>query len=163
MGDHYSDQSSFDLLRGVSERKKNEFVLITGSESHFLRKEPTVAACPFHDWKQIPIRSARRPAEVPLLSPNTDQRAFFATPGLHHCAHEQVYQAKRSPITEANRQHCGPRSGENYAAFCEIFAFERHLCCRTCVFEEVCTRASVFHLPCERQGGAPSRRSSKCS
>jgi hypothetical protein len=40
--DHYSDQPSFDLLRGVSESEKNEFALITGKESHFLRKEPTV-------------------------------------------------------------------------------------------------------------------------
>jgi hypothetical protein len=31
---------------------------------------------------------------------------------------------------------------------------EERLCCRTCVFEKVCTSASVFHLPCRR---APSR------
>ena len=35
--------------------------------------------------------------------------------------------------------------------FCEIGRFEWHLCCRTCAFEEVCTKAEVFHLPCQNQ------------
>jgi hypothetical protein len=143
-------------LRTFNERYKpridrNEFVLITGKESHFLREMPSVAKCPFHDWQQIRNKSDRHPMDAPLLVPSTDQRAFFIKPGSHHCAHHQVYTAKSSQITEANRQHCGSRSGENYAAFCEIFPFERHLCCRTCVFENVCTKASVFHLPCQRQ------------
>jgi hypothetical protein len=34
--------------------------------------------------------------------------------------------------------------------FCEIWKFEEHLCCRTCAFEEVCTKAEVFSgLPCK--------------
>jgi hypothetical protein len=148
--DHFADQASFNLLRGVSESRTNEFVLITGKETHFLRKQPTVKACPFHDWQKIRVISERRPTDAPLSAPSTDQRAFFPTPGSHHCAHQHVYMAKSSQITEANRLDCGPRSGENHAAFCEIFPFERHLCCRTCVFEEVCTKASAFHLPCTR-------------
>jgi hypothetical protein len=90
--DHYSDQPSFDLLRGVSESEKNEFALITGKESHFLRKAPTVAACPFHDWQKIRVIGERHPPDVPLLAPSTNERAFFATPGLHHCAHQEVGQ-----------------------------------------------------------------------
>jgi hypothetical protein len=34
--------------------------------------------------------------------------------------------------------------------FCEIFSFEEYLCCRVCAFEEVCTKAPAFRLPCER-------------
>jgi len=39
-------------------------------------------------------------------------------------------------------------SGEEGQAFCEIWCFEQHLCCRTCVFEEVCAKSEVFRLPC---------------
>jgi hypothetical protein len=153
--DHYSDEASFGLLQGVSKTdKQNEFVLITGSESHYLRKEPTVPACPFHDWQKGVSVGEQYPEAGPLSLPSINPRAFFATPGLHHCAHQQVHAAKSSPITEANRQHCGSRSGADNAAFCEIWPFEHHLCCRTCVFEDVCTKASVFHLPCKRLDGA---------
>ena len=144
----------FELLKGVCETtKRNEFILITGIESHFLRKEPTVAGCPFHDWQKTLMASEQHPAVAPVVIPSTDQRAFFVTPGSHHCAHRQVYMAKSSQITATNRHHCGSRSGGDHAAFCEIWPFEHHLCCRTCVFEDVCTKASVFHLPCRRLDG----------
>jgi hypothetical protein len=148
--DHYLDPASFDQLKGVTETRQDEFILITGTDSHYLRKVPTAVGCPFHDWHKIGNKNHRHPAHAPLSIPSTEQRAFFIAPGLHHCAHHQVHVARSSQITEANRPHCGSRSGANHTAFCEIWPFERHLCCRTCIFEDVCTKASVFHLPCKR-------------
>lgn len=146
--DHYLDPASFDQLKGVTETRQNEFILLTGTDSHFLRRTPTVIGCPFHDWYKIGNKNQRHPALAPLSIPSTEQRAFFIAPGSHHCAHHQVHAAKSSQITEANRPRCGSRSGANHTAFCEIWPFERHLCCRTCIFEDVCTKTSVFNLPC---------------
>lgn len=63
---------------------------------------------------------------------------------------QNVALAKSQTVTAKNRERCGPRSSRDGEAFCEIWSFERRLCCRTCVFEPVCTKAQVFHLPCQR-------------
>jgi hypothetical protein len=115
--------------------------------------EPSVPNCPFHDWAACEgagVASMSAPVVIRSISP----RSFFFSREVHHCAHRDVNSAKASAITSANRDRCGPRSGEAGQAFCEIWRFEQHLCCRTCVFEEVCTKADVFRLPCRRPESA---------
>jgi len=86
------------------------------------------------------------------IQPKINGLVFWNEP--HHCAHRDVISAKGTPITPANRSQCGPRSGRDGQAFCEIWRFEQHLCCRTCAFEEVCLKVAVFQLPCRREGNA---------
>ena len=63
---------------------------------------------------------------------------------------QQTVKAKSCRITLENRDRCGSRSSGEQGAFCEIWRFEQHLCCRTCAFEDVCTKAEVFQgLPCK--------------
>jgi len=148
---HYEDEMRFDAIRGISECGANEYLVITGDKTHYLLQTPSAPNCPYHDWTFC-NRAGISSNPGPIMARSTSPRSFFVSAELHHCAHRDVNSAKTTPITSANRPRCGPRSGQNGQAFCEIWRFERHLCCRTCAFEEVCTKATVFHLPCSAAG-----------
>jgi hypothetical protein len=153
--DHFSSAADFEILRGVAEETKrsptfDKRTIVTGQYSHYLRLEPSVTGCPHHDWKNSNSNNCAEPALVPIVKRSTQPRAFFYSGEDHHCAHREVSNAKSSEITPENQERCGPRSGNLRDSFCEIWAFEKHLCCRTCVFESVCTRAQAFRLPCKR-------------
>jgi hypothetical protein len=152
---HYSDEESFDPLHGVTEcghrsaSGAREFLVLTGDHTHYLIPEPTVPDCPYHLWANsyaVGVASNSGPLETRKTTP----KSFFKSGEQHHCTHREVALAKSSRITASNRARCGPRSGQDGQAFCEIGRFEEHLCCRTCAFEEVCTKAQVFLLPCQR-------------
>jgi hypothetical protein len=150
---HYENTDDFDALRGVVEKPKDyphydEHVVVTGQHTHYIRLEPTVLGCPHHHWGNS--NRVDRAVLVPIERRSTNPRAFFISGENHHCAHRHVAVAKSNPITPDNTDRCGPRSGKEQDAFCEIWRFETHLCCRTCIFEDVCTSAPVFTLPCHR-------------
>jgi hypothetical protein len=146
---HYEEEESFDPIRGVVECRQDEFLVVTGNQTHYLLLTPSVPECPHHDWvRSHAAGSASRPS--PLMRRSTDPRSFFTSQEEHHCAHRDVALAKEGQITDANQERCGLRSGQKGDAFCEIWRFEVHLCCRTCAFESVCTKAQVFQLPCQR-------------
>lgn len=156
--EHYANREAFVTLPGVkedttvSEKKRREFIVLTGTHTHYLLPEPSVGDCPHHFWEQCQAQGVA--VNTPILGRGTTQpRCFFPSGQLHHCAHRDVARIKSCPIDPHNREQCGCRSGRDYEAFCEIAPFEEYLCCRTCVFEEVCTKAPVFYLPCQRQSG----------
>jgi hypothetical protein len=160
--EHYANREAFVSLPGVkevntsSEKTIREYIVLTGSSTHFLLPEPSVLDCPHHFWEQSQRQGVA--VGIPILERGTTQpRCFFPSGQPHHCAHRDVARIKSCPIDPHNREQCGCRSGRDYEAFCEIAPFEEHLCCRTCVFEEVCTKASVFYLPCQRQSGGEKR------
>jgi len=146
---HFDDEDSFSALPGVQETNADEFLVLTGGKTHYLLPEPSVPGCPYHDWHACQ-RDGVPSNPGPLLNQSVQPRSFFVSGRAHHCAHRDVTNAKANAITTANKSRCGPRSGQEGQAFCEIWRFEQHLCCRTCAFEEVCTRAAVFRLPCQR-------------
>lgn len=150
---HYTNADDFEILPAVRGKLKgsrhyDEYIIITGQHTHHFRLEPTVAGCIHHNWGNSNQQGCAAP--ISIQGRSTDPRSFFFSDDIHHCAHRDVSAAKSSEITQANRQRCGARSGKDYDAFCEIWPFETRLCCRTCVFEEVCTGAAVFSLPCHR-------------
>jgi hypothetical protein len=154
---HYEDEESFSPIRRVVECRKDEFLVVTGDKTHYLLPEPSVAQCPHHDWGQshtAGVASDHGPIMVRSIAP----RSFFISTEGHHCAHRDVTTAKAHQITAENQMRCGLRSGQESDAFCEIWRFEAHLCCRTCAFEDVCTKAEVFHLPCRRLNVGDSAR-----
>ena len=146
--DHFNDPQSFDAQKTVTRSSDDEYFLVTGQHTHYFRAEPSVPDCPYHEWGKSRSDSVAAPPG-PITVSSVRERSFFFSGQIHHCAHAHVLQAKSNEITAANRQRCGPRSGENGEPFCEIWGFEHHLCCRTCVFERVCTKAQVFQLPCQ--------------
>ncbi|MHB8386396.1 MAG: hypothetical protein ACYDAT_08105 [Metallibacterium sp.] len=145
---HYADATSFGTLSAVRETSIDEYIVVTGDETHYLREMPTVPVCPFHEASAA-FAQGVGPA-TPIMARSLKPRAFFISGEDHHCAHVEVWRAKASAITAENRAQCGPRSGDIGQAFCEIWRVDEYLCCRTCVFESVCTKATAFHLPCHR-------------
>ena len=147
---HYEDDEGFDDCPGVKDIGDNLFFLVAGAHTHYVLPEPTVPDCPFHHWSACHEQGVAN--ETRIFRRSIDPRAFFTDGEVHHCAHRHVLTAKASQITGDNAAACGPRSGKEGQAFCEIGRFEWHLCCRTCAFEEVCTKAELFHLPCQKPG-----------
>jgi hypothetical protein len=146
---HFADSNSFNVQNAVVKLSDDQYWIVTGEQTHFLIREPTVPDCPYHDYAHTHSKGvAAQPG--PVLQRSVDPRSFFYSPETHHCAHQNVALAKSQSVTAKNRERCGPRSSRDGEAFCEIWSFERRLCCRTCVFEPVCTKAQVFHLPCQR-------------
>jgi len=150
--DHYADEASFKSLPGVTEivheegeHPSHELLIAVGSNTHYLLNEPTVSDCPYHDW----ARSREDGCEVSsaIDIPSVMPRSFFTSRGLHHCSHRLVAAAKAEEVDDSIRKDTG-RSGRDGAAFCEIWPLDEFLCCRTCVFQGVCTKAEVFILPC---------------
>ena len=152
---HYKDEINFEILRGV-ERKRTasshheEYLIITGQHSHYFHLDPTVPGCEHHNWGFSHRNGCASPQLVPIESRSTNPRSFFYSGEDHHCTHSDVSLAKSSQIKPHNRNLCGARSGRDFDPFCEIWGFERHLCCRSCIFEDICTAADVFKLPCKR-------------
>jgi hypothetical protein len=147
IAEHYADPQSFAALHGVEEIRPNIFIVVTGTESHYVRAEPTIQGCPFHDWQHAQLAGlAVEP--MPTGTRSVGPRAFFLSTEDQYCSHEHVRAPKCTPITTENRDRVGPRSGAEGDPFCEIWKFETRLCCRTCVFEPACTSTVAFALPC---------------
>jgi len=117
---HYDNEDDFAVYPGVRELDRDEFLLVTGDKSHFLLPQPSVPNCPYHDWQKC-RRDGVPSNPGPLVVRSVAPRSFFISGEPHHCAHRDVYNAKASPITAANRDRCGARSGLDGQAFCEIW------------------------------------------
>ncbi len=159
LAQHYEDRPFFERLPGMRPDGRDVFLVATGADTHFLRLTPTVADCRWHDWEACRGNGFAE-GDAPAEFASKRRRALFLSKLPHHCAHSHVMAAKTGPVSVENRDRCGPRSAEVGGAFCEVFSFEQHLCCRTCVFEDVCTASPVFRLPCVRPTarGRPNRQ-----
>lgn len=150
--EHYLNAEEFDQLPGVclkpmNSRGAEQYLIVTGQHTHYLKSEPSVLNCPYHDWGSSQREGLAEPAGSAIGIRSVEQRSFFLTGQKHHCTHRNVALVKLNPVTLQNRDLCGLRSKKD-DAFCEIISFEKHLCCRTCVYENVCAKAPVFRLPC---------------
>jgi hypothetical protein len=143
--DHYANGTDFAALPGVRRERAGEeqqYLVVTGRASHYLQLYPTVENCPYHEW--LPDTGTLSKIHVSTITPP----AHFPAGADHHCAHRDVSDIKAGQITDQNLASIGPRSPSSGGAFCEIWTFEQFLCCRTCVFQTVCSQSTVFHLPC---------------
>jgi hypothetical protein len=106
----------------------DEFLLVTGTESHFLLPRPIVDSCAGHTWSEC--RDLREnQGDAAIVDRSYDPASFFTTLEPHHCAHRTIHHRR--------------------ASRCHIAPFEEFLCCRACVFQAMCwTRAELARLPC---------------
>jgi hypothetical protein len=147
--DHYSDVNSFDEIKGLTRLEGTEFEIMTGEWTHYLLEQPRVLECPFHHWDRS--RQAGHPAtEAAILKRSVDPKSFFVSGEDHHCSHRAVRTVKSYPLGQAIAARCGPRSGSEGQAFCEVFPLDHHLCCQVCAFHDACRRSEVFRLPCHQ-------------
>lgn len=152
LGSHFTSSPIEEHYRsgwshnGVLELSANNLVVVTGQHTHFILKTPTVMNCPYHDWPKTNDDGKASPP--PIFSRSVSPRSFFRSGEQHFCAHKTVVSIKASAIGPENRKACGARSGQDGEAFCEIYPFEQRLCCRTCIFQTVCSKSTLFILPC---------------
>lgn len=104
----------------------DEWLVATGSATHFLLAEPRVQGCRFHSWAECGADAAMQSA---ISARSVDPPAFFVDTQRHHCAH-QVVQDRREDR-------------------CLIQAIDSRTCCQACVFLEQCwTEEEQAALPC---------------
>lgn len=106
----------------------DEWLVATGSVSHFLLPEPRVQACRFHSWAECGAHAAMQSAiSTRMIQPPV----FFVDNQRHHCAH-QVVQDRREQR-------------------CLIQVIDSRTCCQACAFLAQCwTEEEQAELPCGR-------------
>jgi hypothetical protein len=127
---------------------ESRFVVVTGANTHLFKPSVGYASCRFHTHTHAAaVSSAAR--TQPITRSSVDLRSYFVDGSQLHCTHLAVEAVKRAEITDANRSRCGHRLGApEGSAFCELWEFERMLCCRSCSLSSACTTAAAFNLPC---------------
>jgi len=123
------------------------FLLLTGEVPHFVRIGTGFDDCTFHTHAAAKAQTVAH-EETAILDSRLSPRSYFIDRSPNHCTHQAVHAMKRQPVTDDNRDRCGPRSSGPGGAFCEVWRFEQLLCCRTCTFLDVCSLARAFSLPC---------------
>lgn len=109
-------------------QKPGEFLLVLGAQAHFLRQQPEVVSCGFHEWA-VSREHGQSQGPHPVTARSVEPAAFFYSGELHHCAHRLVHDR---------------RDGR-----CQISAFEEFLCCRACTLQSFCwSEADLAGLPC---------------
>ncbi|WP_315730730.1 MULTISPECIES: hypothetical protein [unclassified Bradyrhizobium] len=108
--------------------KPDEFLLVTGTNTHYCLPHPTVDPCAGHSWSDC-LTLHENKLSAPVVSRSYEPASFFTTLELHHCAHRSVHD-RREP-------------------HCQVAPFEEFLCCRACIFEQTCwPAADLNRLPC---------------
>lgn len=109
--------------------KGDQWILATGSETHYLLSKHRIGGCRFHRWMAC-HQIGRAQGEREVLARRTRMpRSFFTDGQIYHCAHEDV-MGERDDI-------------------CWISVFEERMCCNACIYRERCwspERANA--LPC---------------
>jgi hypothetical protein len=106
----------------------DEFLLVLGTDPHYLRERPEVDPCGFHEWSICRERGQGQGA-TPVTARSVEPAAFFYDGELHHCAHRVIHDRRRER--------------------CHIRPFEEYLCCRACTLQRYCwTDLDLAALPC---------------
>jgi hypothetical protein len=108
-------------------RYPNEYIAVTGENAHFLRSAPSIASCAAHGWGAL-VSSGVQFGSMVLRS-SVEPASYFADGDAFHCAHRVVHERR-------DRQ-------------CFIAPFEKHLCCRACIYQDRCwSPDQLAALPC---------------
>lgn len=102
----------------------SEFVIVTGAAWFYKFNEPLGPECAYHLW-----RTAKDGGVTSELAPMSyTPESFTQDAQIRHCAHGD---------------HRAVRDRR-----CQLDGIETHLCCRACVFEQVCWGSDRSPLPC---------------
>lgn len=104
----------------------DEWLVATGSATHFLLAEPHVHGCRFHSWAECGANAAMQFA---ISARTVEPPSFFVDTQHHHCAHQVVLDRREKR--------------------CLIQVIDSRTCCQACVFLEQCwTEEQRVELPC---------------
>jgi hypothetical protein len=103
-----------------------EYLVATGENWFFKTAAPVGPACDFHEWPRARAQSVAAPHPVTGRS----EASYTESGDIIHCAHEEL------------RAFRGMR--------CKIDVLESHLCCRACIYSQLCWSIDADRLPCPR-------------
>lgn len=151
---HFGDANAFtmhpatiELDRAATARGARRFLIITGEDTHFIRIGHEFRGCPYHKHSASAV-DGNDANSTPIAKPSTEPRSLFVDGNVCHCTHRVTLSIKSAQVDSKNRARCGIRSASDGEAFCELWSFENYLCCQVCVFQKVCSKSSLFLLPC---------------
>lgn len=150
----YFNGPYFPQYKGVrvleQHRGEIRLIIVTGAQSHFLVPNREWDMCRFHEHSSS-LAENHASCRHAISSPSIPDQSFFVDGSKYHCTHRGITNVKSAQLNAGNRNLCGPRSANDTEAFCEIWLFEKLLCCRRCVFQNLCLAAQVFvSPPCEQ-------------
>ncbi|WP_225410019.1 hypothetical protein [Stigmatella hybrida] len=114
------------LVRQTGERNAQyEFLVITGQSWFYKEALPAGPECDFHNFRIAKKRGAA--GEQGRFEHIVD--SFTTSDDLQNCEHADLLGLRRSR--------------------CQVLQIESHLCCRTCIFHEICWETvELSRLPC---------------
>ena len=101
-----------------------EYFVATGENWFFKTAAPVGPACDFHEWPRA--RAQGVAASHPVTG--RSDASYTESGEIIHCAHEE-FRAFRG-------------------ARCKIDVLESHLCCRACIYFQLCWSVDAGRLPC---------------
>jgi hypothetical protein len=101
-----------------------EYVVATGETWFYKAARPWGAECSFHAWPKA--RTAGVAAPQPQVGQSTT--SFTQSDECRHCAHEELRGMRELR--------------------CHVDVIEAHLCCRSCIFHDICWTDDLLRLPC---------------
>jgi len=150
LNEHFTNDEYFCKYPWVQETspdisgKNTECRIITGQYSFFAKKTSAHRKC--HHHKEINIER-NKPSEF------CDFISYWIDEGSAKifCYCKEIISDKIETIKDPAQQvRCGHRGPPGYEpAFCKINMFETHICCRACIYEEICWNGELFKLKCK--------------
>jgi len=138
---------TFDWVESVNADRLgrySEYRIITGQHPFFVTENSALPDCSLHKEGDETIREV--PSElydyvVRRIGDNTS--SIFC-----YCKTNSII--KTTPINDLElKKKCGCiYTSEVPAVFCKVNKFEKHLCCKACVFEHICWDGLIFSLTC---------------
>ncbi|MGO9771736.1 MAG: hypothetical protein ACLPSW_19765 [Roseiarcus sp.] len=101
-----------------------EYLVVSGENWFFKTAAPVGPACDFHEWPRA--RAQGVAASDPITG--RSEASYTESGDVIHCAHEEL------------RTFRGVR--------CKIDVLESHLCCRACIYSQLCWSVDADRLPC---------------
>lgn len=107
----------------------DEWLLVTGDRTHYLRRRPLVDPCGFHAWGSCRVIGKAAGASAIGVRSVKDPRTFFTDNEQHHCAHQDVIDRREQR--------------------CVIAPIDQRVCCQVCTYTDVCwDKDELGRLPC---------------
>lgn len=124
---------SFDPLNSTAIIKQiknsyNEWFVVTGKEKHYLSDKPLIEPCRFHAWAECLTENQANGISA-INTRSTNPRIIFIDSENHHCAHQAVFDRKKTK--------------------CYLLEIDERICCQACNFLHTCwSQADLEKLPC---------------
>lgn len=148
--EHYANEEFRDSLPGVTDFERKSFLIVTGDHPHFIRNSSTYSGCHFHSRNPATGQSHYISPDVTPYGPRENPLSFQCVESTRCCVSKRIDDLKSVYMDHDESRVAGAKSRLEAKTFCKIRPIERFLCCKTCVFQEVCESSMLLQMPCQK-------------